>query len=334
MVPLKVARKTPVTSTALMVAVLVIGFGSFAHAQERDEIADEIDRIVADPAFDIRSLRRGAGQDGPLAGLSASGLGADSHALVDAAQSSEKPTSATDLAKAYHNPLGSLRALPMQFDLDFNVGESRKTSAVFTFQPIFPIKLNDDWTLVSYTILPVASAPGLTANESRSTGLGDLALFGYLTPAKTKPGHLIWGFGPKLVIPTATDNDLGQDKWSIGPALAIGVQSGNWTAFGLLDNVWSYAGDGAENVNEFNLQYYVTYQFPSGWFAISNLVIEADWGASSGDRWTVPLGGGIGKLVNIGRQPAALYVQAFYNVAAPTDAANWGIIIGFELIFP
>ncbi len=244
------------------------------------------------------------------------------------------PGSAANLSKAYHNPLGSLRALPTQVDIDFNVGANNKTSEVFTLQPIFPIKLSDDWSLVSYTILPIASIPGIDKGDDRSNGLGDTSLFGYITPAKAPEGNLIWGLGPKIVLPTATDNDLGQDKWSIGPALALGVQTKNWTVFGLFDNVWSVGGSGKEDVNEFNLQYYITYQYPKGWFAISNLIIESDWKAPSSDRWTVPIGGGFGKLFDIGKQSVALYGQASYNVVSPDESSDWGLTIGFELIFP
>ena len=251
----------------------------------------------------------------------------------NATQEVREPSDAVDLAKAYHNPLGSLRALPMQLDLDFNVGRSEKTSASYTFQPIFPIKLNDDWTLVSYTILPVVSMPEMMRGEDRDNGLGDLQLFGYFTPAEVPEGKLIWGIGPKAVIPTATDDDLGQDKWSLGPALALGFQTDKWTVFGLFDNVWSIGGTGDENVNEFNLQYYITDQYPSGWFAISNLIIEADWEASSEDRWTVPIGGGFGKLFNIGDQSVALYGQLSYNVVSPRDGSDWAFTLGFELIF-
>jgi hypothetical protein len=338
-----------------LVVVPVIGCGHAAFGQASAPMGERLGWTHTDLTLDFNSARLDAfgdvphssssavassaidfrlALDGPIHTDARIDLGVVAPAADEAPESSASTASAADLAKAYHNPLGSLRALPMQLDLDFNVGESDKTSAVYTFQPIFPIKLNDDWTLVSYTILPVASAPGLMPGEDRSNGLGDLELFGYFTPADAPEGQLIWGIGPKLVVPTATDDDLGQDKLSLGPALALGVQTGNWTAFGLFDNVWSVAGGGDENVNEFNLQYYVTYQFPDGWFAISNLIIEADWRASSDDRWTVPIGGGFGRLFDLGDQSVALYAQAFYNIESPGDGSDWGIIFGFELIFP
>jgi hypothetical protein len=246
------------------------------------------------------------------------------------AQNDSIAQSDDDLAKQSHNPLGTLKALPMQLDVDFNIGDAKETGYTYTFQPIFPVKLSEDWTMVSYTILPVTSIPDISGN--RNTGLGDLEVSLYLTPAKPK-GKFIWGVGPNVVFPTATDSHLGTSKWSVGPALAIGIQSGSWTAFGLFDNVWSVGGWGDTPVNTLNFQYYVTYQSPGSWFLVSNYVISSDWLAPVGEGWIVPLGAGAGSMVKFNKLSGAAYIQSSYNVLAPTGASNWGIIFAFELIF-
>lgn len=240
--------------------------------------------------------------------------------------------SQSDLAKQYHNPLGSLKALPMQLDLDFNSGEDKKTAAAYSFQPIFPITLSEKWTLVSYTILPVVSLPSSTMGGDRNFGLGDLELFLYLTP-KTPKGDFIWGIGPNIVLPTATNENLGMSKWSLGPAAVLGVQSGSWTAFGLFDNIWSVGGWGDEPVNQFTAQYYITYQSKGSWFLISNYVVTSDWNAASNERWNVPLGAGGGSLIKFNKRSAAAYIQSAYNVVKPTYGSNWSITFAFELIF-
>lgn len=235
-----------------------------------------------------------------------------------------------DLAKQFHNPLGTLKALPMQLDVDFNIGDDKETGYTYTFQPIFPIKLSKNWTMVSYTILPVTSMPD--GSGGRNSGLGDLEVFLYFTPAKPK-GIFIWGIGPNVVFPTATNSNLGTSKWSVGPALALGVQSGSWTAFGLFDNVWSVGGWGDTPVNTFNFQYYITWQSPGSWFFITNYVISSDWTAPSNEAWTVPIGAGVGSMVKFHKLSGAAYVQSSYNVVAPTGGSNWGMIFAFELIF-
>lgn len=241
--------------------------------------------------------------------------------------------SQSDLAKQYHNPLGSLKALPMQLDLDFNAGADKKTAVTYTFQPIFPITLSKKWTLVSYTILPLTTVPSETSGGDRHSGLGDLEIFLYFTPTNVPEGKLIWGIGPNLVIPIATNANLGSSKWLLGPAISLGIQKGSWTAFGLFDNVWSVGGWGDEPVNEFNLQYYITYQFPGTWFLISNYIISSDWNALSSERWNLPLGAGVGSLIKLKKRSAAAYIQSAYNVVRPTNGSNWSITLAFELIF-
>jgi hypothetical protein len=241
-----------------------------------------------------------------------------------------KAQSDDDLTKQFHNPLGSLTALPMQLDVDFNIGDKRETGYTYTFQPIFPVKLSEDWTMVSYTIIPITSMPD--ASGDRNTGLGDIEVFLYFTPAKPK-GSFIWGVGPNVVFPTATNSNLGSEKWSVGPAMTLGYQKGSWTAFGLFDNVWSVGGWGDTPVNTFNLQYYSTWQSPGSWFLITNYVVSADWNAPSGERWNVPLGAGVGSMVKFKKLSGAAYVQSSYSVVAPTTASNWGVMLAFELIF-
>jgi hypothetical protein len=236
----------------------------------------------------------------------------------------------SDLAKQYHNPLGTLTALPMQLDIDFNIGDDRETAYTYSFQPIFPIKLSQDWTMVSYTIIPLTSMP--FGSEDRYSGLGDIGVYLYFTPAKPK-GVFIWGVGPNVVFPTATNSNLGSEKWSIGPALSLGVQTDSWTAFGLFDNVWSVGGWGDSPVNVFTFQYYITYQFPGNWFLISNYVVSSDWNAPNGQQWIVPLGTGAGSLIKFKNLSAAAYVQSSYNIISPDGASNWGIMLAFELIF-
>jgi hypothetical protein len=93
-------------------------------------------------------------------------------------------------------------------------------------------------------------------------------------------------------------SDLGVDKWAAGPALIVGVQPRNWSIFGLLDNVWSFAGSDSEDINLLNFLYQAVRLFPKDWFFITNWVVEAEWETKGGDRWPVPIGGGFGNSSN------------------------------------
>jgi hypothetical protein len=239
--------------------------------------------------------------------------------------------SPAELAKEIHNPIGTLREVIFQLDILPNVGSDNKTQLVNTIQTVWPFDIGKDWKLVTYSIIPLVSQPGLASGDDRTYGLGDSNFFGYFAPATE--GKVIWGIGPALQAPTATDNDLGRDKWAAGPALILGIQPGNWSIFGLFDNVWSFAGSGDEKVNEFTFQYQAVYQFPKDWFFITNWVVDADWEAANGDRWTVPIGGGFGKQFKLGSQQFQVYGQVGYNVVKPDDASGWRAITVLSLIF-
>ena len=126
---------------------------------------------------------------------------------------------------------------------------------------------------------------------------------------------------------------LGKTEWAAGPSLIVGAQPGNWSIFGLFDNVWDFAGSGDQEINAFNLQYQAVYLFQKNWFFITNWNVEADWTAPSNNRWTVPVGGGFGKQFTIGKQVFQAYGQVGYNVVRPDDTSSWRAIAVLDLIF-
>jgi hypothetical protein len=82
----------------------------------------------------------------------------------------------TAQAKAAQNPLASMISLPFQNNTNFEYGPDEETQNTLNIQPVWPFKMNDELNFVTRTILPVISTPGLTAGESRTTGLGEAPL--------------------------------------------------------------------------------------------------------------------------------------------------------------
>jgi len=236
-----------------------------------------------------------------------------------------------DLARAAQNPVGDLISLPFQNNMNFDVGPADRTQNIHNIQPVLPIGLSKDWNLITRTILPVISQPA--PGTDRTNGLGDLNFTGFISPKK--PGKVIWGVGPALVFPTATDDVLGTGKFSIGPSVVALTMKGQWVIGALASNIWSVAGDDDRaNVNFFLMQYFVNYNFPSGWYLTSAPIVTANWEADSGNKWTVPFGGGVGKVFSIGRQPININTQVFYNVETPTHGARWQWRWQIQLLFP
>jgi hypothetical protein len=236
-----------------------------------------------------------------------------------------------DLARAAQNPVGDLISLPLQNNMNFDVGPADRTQNVLNIQPVWPITLSKSWNLITRTIVPVISQPA--PGSERTNGLGDINFTGFFSPKQ--PGKIIWGVGPMLVFPTATDDVTGSDKWSAGPAVVVLTMPGQWVIGALVSNVWSFAGDDErDDVNNFLMQYFVNYNLPNGWYLTSAPIITANREAESGEQWTVPFGGGIGKVHRIGSQPINIQTQAFYNVETPTYGAQWQWRLQVQLLFP
>ena len=261
---------------------------------------------------------------------------------VALAEKSPSPTGAAALAEAAQNPVANMISVPFQNNTYFGIGPDEQTANVLNIQPVIPVKVGD-WNIITRTIIPIVylpaplegGIPGLPQNSpsGSTTGLGDINFTAFLSPEK--PGKLIWGFGPSLGLDTSTSDFIGTGKWTIGPSLVLLVQPKPWSVGVLMRNLWSFAGPSdRETVNSFLTQFFINYNLPGGWYLTSSPAITANWEAPSGQQWTVPLGGGVGKLLKVGRLPLNVQVQAFGNVVAPEDAPDWNLRFQVQMLFP
>jgi hypothetical protein len=261
-----------------------------------------------------------------------------------AAPSSGDSESATDLAKKTQNPVADLISVPFQNNFNFNTGPEKRSVWVLNVQPVIPIKLTEDWNLITRTIVPIINQPPLAPGVEQATGMGDINPSVFLSPSGSK--EFIWGIGPTFTFPSATNRQLGSGKWSAGPAAVALTMQGPWVVGALINNQWSFAGWGPTRVNALLLQPFVNYNFGEGWYLVTAPILTANWVASSGDKWTVPLGAGGGKLFRLkdlpggdalgklGELPVNTQLQAFYNVVRPDDAATWQLRLQIQFLFP
>jgi hypothetical protein len=238
----------------------------------------------------------------------------------------------TTLAKKTQNPVADLISVPFQNNFNFSAGPNDATIYNLNFQPVIPLHLTEDWNLITRTILPVINQPALFPGDQSAFGLGDLNPTFFLSPAK--PGDLIWGAGPTFTLPTATDSRLGSGKWSMGPAAVGLIMHGPWVAGALVNQQWSFAGWRDQDVSQLLIQPFVNYNFGEGWYLVSAPIMTANWEAASGDKWTVPLGGGVGKLFRLDKLPINTQLQAFYNIERPDLSADWQLRFQFQFLFP
>jgi len=249
----------------------------------------------------------------------------------------------SDLAKQTQNPLANLISLPLQNNFDLNAGPHDRTKYTLNIQPVVPFKLTDKWNIITRTIFPLKYQPNVTQSSGGVFGIGDTTFTAFLSPRDS--GKLIWGVGPVFLLPTATDDFLGTGKWGAGPSIVALVTPDPWVIGFVASNVWSFAGDSdRDKVNLFTLQYFINYNLPNGWYLTSSPINTANWEAEDGNKWTIPIGGGGGKIVRIGKLPVNIQTQVFYNVEAPdftssnvlpdVTSANWQFRFQMQFLFP
>ena len=240
-----------------------------------------------------------------------------------------------ELARATQNPVADLISLPFQNNTTFEFGPRDGTLNTLNVQPVWPFELNEDWNLITRTIAPIVSQPGLRPGQDRERGLGDITFTSFFSPKRPYRDTLIWGAGPVVLFPSATDDRLGADKWGLGPSVVVLAMPGNWVVGSLFSQVWGTRGSGDEDVSLLTWQYFVNYNFSGGWYLSSAPIMTANWEADrSGDTWTVPVGGGFGRVFRLGSQPMNAQIQGFYNVARPDNVGRWSMRVQFQLLFP
>lgn len=259
-------------------------------------------------------------------------LSASLHAPGASAQES-KTTSIEDLAKTAQNPIADTISVGLESVSAPNTGPYRQTARGFKIEPVIPFQLNADWNLVTRTTIPGMAQVRFSPDQGRIGGIGDINQIFALSPSHA--GSLIWGVGPTISYPSASDPTLGSGKWSAGPTVVALTMPGPWVLGVLASNVWSFAGPSDRApVNQLMAQYFINYNFPDGSYISSSPIITANWLAKGGERWTVPVGGGIGKLFLVQNQPVDVQFGVYYNLMKPDFASRWQFRFNLSLLFP
>lgn len=234
-----------------------------------------------------------------------------------------------DLARKIQNPFADLITVPFQNVSGLGYGPENGAQNVLNIQPVLPIALGNGWNLLMRPILPVS----YTSWPESELGFGDLNVEPFFSRASSS--KLLWGVGPILGVPTATDDLLGFGKWTAGPSVAVFGMRGHWALSVIANQQWSYAGDSAsDSVSLFQLQPTVNYLLKHGWFLIFGPIISANWNAESGQKWIVPLGGGVGKVLSLGGQKMNVSLEGYGNVIHPDNGPDAYLLFTVALLFP
>ena len=242
--------------------------------------------------------------------------------------------SATELAKKLQNPIGDLISVPFQNNLNLNVGPHQGTQDILNIQPVIPFHLNEDWNIITRTILPLVWNPSFSPAPSVPFGLAPTNFSAFLSPSKPVDGW-IWGVGPTVQIPTNTNASLGSNVWGLGPAAVVVKLAGPIVTGTLVNTVFSLGGTSGPGANKYTLltiNPFLIYNFGGGWFVGTVPIITANLSAG-GTKWTLPVGAQFGRLIKIDKLPVNLLIGAYYDPIRPTGGATWQLRTQIAFIF-
>lgn len=200
-------------------------------------------------------------------------------------------------------------------------------------QPVVPITLNEDWNLISRTILPLVSQSDIYPGAGSQSGLGDVVQSVFFSPKEPTAGGWIWGAGPVLLLPTGSDDLLTADQWAAGPTAVVLKQQGPWTFGALANHLWSFAGsDRRADVDATFLQPFLSYTTPTAWSYTLNTESTYDW---EGEQWSVPINVIVAKVTKVGGQLISVGGGVRYWADSPESGPEgFGLRLAVTLLFP
>ena len=238
------------------------------------------------------------------------------------------------LAQQLANPVAALISVPFQLNYNSGIGpvdDGRQW--LLNIQPVVPFSLNEDWNLISRTILPIVDQRDIFPGAGSQSGIGDTVQSLFFSPQAPTASGWIWGAGPVFLLPTGSNDLLTTDKWGVGPTAVALRQSGPWTAGVLGNHIWSVAGDSdRRDISTTFLQPFASYTTPTAWTATLQTESTYDWEES---EWQVPVRAIVSRIVRIGVLPVSLAGGVTYWAQSPDNGPEgWGYRFTMTFLFP
>ena len=252
---------------------------------------------------------------------------------TDPIEGSDADAQAASIAQKLSNPVASLISVPIQINYDDKYGLNEKGSVWRTnVQPVIPISLNDDWNMISRTIVPIVKQSDVPIPGVSESGMGDIVQSVFFSPKKPTENGLIWGIGPVINIPTSTKETLGPEAWAAGPTGLVLKQSGPWTYGALANHLWSFAKEDKTEINASFVQPFVSYITPKKLTYYLNTESTYNWDTKD---WSVPINVGANQLMKGGNQIMQVGGGLrYWAESSEMGPKGWGVRVNIIFVFP
>jgi hypothetical protein len=254
-----------------------------------------------------------------------------------AASTAARAESEEELAKATQNPIAALISVPLQYNYDQNIGPQRTgTKNYINVQPVIPISISEEWNMISRTIVPLVTQSDITARSGTQSGVGDVTQSLFFSPKKPTDSGLIWGVGPVFLLPTASNDLLGGEKWGAGPTAVFLKQDSGWTYGMLANHLWSVAGtSNRADISATFLQPFLSYTTKSYMTFGVNTESTYSWKTNNTTPWLVPVNLTVTQLLKVGQQRFTIQAGARYWADSPDSGPHgWGARVALTFLFP
>jgi len=252
------------------------------------------------------------------------------HTTFNDSNASAAKTFRQSAASTAGDPMAPIIQVQLQDTLVPDNFEGSGVANVLTLQPVIPIlpgKIISYPQITRLTLNILATTP----NPQRTTGIGDLTAFDQLVVKRSK--SLSLGVGAVVVLPTASNDDLGQGKYQIGPSFSLLSNTDDWQLGFILQDQFSVAGDSdREAVHEMTWQPILNYVTGKWYMGVGDFTWLLDW--ENNNHLSIPFALQVGYVTRLGQYNYNFSIEPYKWITHSGPSDNWGIRFGVVLMLP
>ena len=237
-----------------------------------------------------------------------------------------KASLTAELARELANPNTPLTSLKFKSQYRSFTGDlpdaDRQSGTTVLLQPTLPFPLESGRTLwvrpaVPFVVeqpifdnkqysMPSFATTGADAFNSES-GLGDIVVD--VQYGDNEKSGFLWSYGASATFPTASNENIGLDTYTLGPGFQLGQVTQEYVFGGFLNHQWDVSGDVETSLS--TLQVFAVYLPGGGWSVASAPIVTHDYET---DVTTLPINFAVGKTLKLNGRPWKFAIEFNYYV--------------------